>query len=140
MVDREDSVEEKVVTRRVAKPKGVRLWFSLAMVVLGAGLVAIGAFGVSTAGVRVVLIVAGVALIFGFGWVVVGGSRVQIEGSPDGGIKGGVDMPQDTTVRTTIRKRGFPRRGRMPPKHGTMPRKEGDPPRDPDDPSSGAAG
>jgi hypothetical protein len=138
MVDQEDNVEEKVETRRVAKPKGVRLWLSLAMVVLGIGLIGTGAFAVSTAGIRVVLIIAGLALIFGFGWVAIGGSKVEIEGSPDGGIKGGVAVAQDTTVRTTIRKRGFPRRGTMPPKHGTMPPREGDPPRDPDDPSSGA--
>jgi hypothetical protein len=126
-----------VVTRRVAKPKGIRLWLPLAMVLLGVVLMALGILAVSVLEIRLVLIVGGLALIFGFGYVAVGGSRVNVEGSPDGGVQAGVELPQETTVRTIIRKRGFPRRGTMPPKHGTMPSKEGDSPQKPDDPSSG---
>ena len=137
MVDQEDTVEEKVETRRTAKPTGVRLWLSLAIVGLGIIVIAIGAFAVATTAIRVVLIIAGLALIFGFGWVAIGGSNVEIEGSPDGGIKGGVAVPQDTTARTTIRTRGFPKRGKMPPKRGNMPPRGGDTPQDPGDRSSG---
>jgi hypothetical protein len=127
-VDQEDNIEERIVAKRVAKPKGVRLWFSLVMVLLGIALVAGGFFGASVVEIRLVMILGGLALILGFGWLVVGGNKINFRGSADGSMAAGMELPQDTTVRTTIRKRGFPRRGAMPPKHGAMPPRDGDPP------------
>lgn len=140
----EQHVEEKHETHKFAKPKGVRLWLSLALVALGVAMVAAGAFkAVSGEGVRIVLIVLGVLLIFGFGYVAVGGRIVKVKKSQDGGLEAGVELPQEeevstTTVHTSFRKRGLPKHGMMPPKHGTMPPKEGDvDARKPSDPGSG---
>jgi len=135
IVDEEENVEERVEDHHVAKPQGVRLWLSVAVVVFGALMVVAGAAGVVAE--RGIVLPGGIILMFGFGYVAVGGSGIKVKGSPDGGIEAGVEMPQDMTVRTTtIHKKGFPRQGAMPPKHGTMPPKEGEfrlrePPSDP---------
>jgi hypothetical protein len=137
-VDQEENVEERVEDHHVAKPRGVRLWLSIAMVAFGALMVVAAAAGVVAE--RGIVLPGGMVLMLAFGYVAVGGSSIKVKGSSAGGIEAGVEMPQDTTVTTTIRKTGFPRQGMMPPKHGTMPPKEGEfRLGEPSDPSSGGA-
>jgi hypothetical protein len=134
-VDTEESVAEKIETRRVAKPKGVRLWLSIVIVLFGIALVGVGAAGAISE--RGLVMPAGFVLVFGFGYVAVGGSRVKVK-SPGAGLEAEMDLPQDTTVHTTFVTKGFPRQGAMPPKHGVMPPKEGSSPlQEPTDADSG---
>jgi hypothetical protein len=120
-VEDDETVEETTVTREVpSSATGLRLFLSLALIVFGLLLAAIGAFslfGVSSLSVRVPLVLIGLAFVAGFALVAMGAQRVLP------GPKGvpGADLPQPETVRTTVRKRGFPKRGTMPPKQGTMP-------------------
>jgi hypothetical protein len=117
-VDEEENVEERVDDHHVAKPQGVRLWLSIAVVAFGALMVVASAVGV--VGERGIVLPGGLVLIVAFGYVAVGSSSIKVKGSSAGGIEAGVEMPQDTTVRTTtIHKKGFPRQGTMPPKRAS---------------------
>lgn len=124
-MDLEESVAETTETRRVARPRGVRLWLSVVLV--GFGIVLVAAAATAHVAERGVAMPGGIFLIVCFGYVAVGGNGIKVKTSGDG-LEAGVDLAQDTTVHTTFVTKGFPRQGVMPPKHGTMPPKEGDSP------------
>lgn len=107
-----ETVEERVVERRPDKPP---LALPLAFVVLGLALIAVAVF-VASGVLSVILGLGGVALVGAFGYAALGAKRI-------GGSKHlpGAEIPRGETVRTTVRKKGFPKHGEMPAKQGKMP-------------------
>jgi hypothetical protein len=104
----ETTVEKTVEVEGAAK--GGRLALALLFVLIGVVAVGFGIFKASLpTAVRVALILAGLGLVGGFGYVAVGATRV-------GGTQRvpGANIPQGSTVRTKIIRRGFPKKGRSP--------------------------
>lgn len=76
-------------------------------------------------GLRVALVVCGLALAAGFGYVAAGALGVG-SGGTDGSMPD-AKFGHTETIRThteTIEETGLPAEGRMPPKHGDMPPKD----------------
>jgi hypothetical protein len=108
--DPPETVEETIVKREVVEvPSGWRLVYSLALTLIGLGLIALGVFMDLRLGVRIPLIIGGIGLTAAFGYVLVGARHI-------GGSKNvpSADIPQGSTVRTTVTRRGFPKHGRSP--------------------------
>jgi hypothetical protein len=106
--------EEKVVVKKVkaaGAAKGGRLAISLIMIALGIAILLGGLLLDYPVALRVALVFVGGALMAAFGYVAAGARRV-------GGTARvpGAELPQDstTTVRTTVKKQGFPKKGRSP--------------------------
>lgn len=112
--EREDNLEDKLETHRVTGAKGVRLWLPLVLVAVGLLMIGAAVLGAKDG---TGLLIGGFGLVLVFGWVAVGGRRIHIGASADG-VEGDVELPQDETIRTTIRKKGFPRRRRTRPPEG----------------------
>lgn len=112
-MDDDETVEERTVTREVPESAtGVRLRLSLALIVLGITLIGLGVLLTTLpAGARIALVVGGLLLVGGFACVAVGARRIGFAAK---GAQAGADLPQGETVRTTIRKRGFPKHGAEP--------------------------
>lgn len=128
-----ETVEETVVERTVKETaSGARLVFSLAFMAIGLAFVILALLAGSQLGLRIPLLLGGIALIGGFGYVVVGAGRV-------GGAKGvpGAEIPQGSTVTTTVTKTGFPKQGKSPL---AIDENEDEEARPSDDPDSGGSG
>lgn len=104
----DESLEETLVSQEGEEAAtGRRWWFSLTMVVVGIGLIAIGVLFGPT-----LLIPCGVVVMLAFGYIAAGSSGVEVSGPF--GIRANAPLPRKVKRRKIVRKSGFPKQGRSP--------------------------